>query len=135
MLMCLLRSNSGTITTLVRLKIVNQAGYSSREFCLWSEQADHQPAGFGHAEQIARLHPNTRLEKSQHGILVGLESWNAQHGVPTGLHIQSADSGEPGKLAIEFSQIRANPLLNLALNQFSSFEPGREGALHGRIHR
>src|ERR1039458_10030569 len=94
----------------------NQSGYSYAELLFRTEQARHQPARVGHAEEVTRMDPDPAFQERQYGLLIRFERRNAQHRVPAALHFEPLNRWQPSQLPVQLGQVGSHTLPNLPLN-------------------
>ena len=104
------------------------------EIGLAAQQTDHQPAGLRHAEEMARMHPDTLIEKFSDRPFIGLKRGNPQHRIPAPFHLQPPHRRLLAQLPIKFPEIGVDSIPNLALQKVTARQPSRKRPLHGSIH-
>ena len=80
------------------------------------------------------MHPDTRIQESQHGFLIGSEGRNAQDGVPATLGLEAVRHWQRGKLAIELGKVCGGAGADLVLDGMPARKPVGQRLLDRRIH-
>src|SRR5579871_3745219 len=118
----------------MRFQVVNEGCYASDKLGAGSNQAQDQPAGFRHAEEVAGMDPDAAVEQLADGLLVGLERGYAEDGVPAAFDFEALRGGYGGELAVELGEVSGGAGFDLLLDRAAACEPGGQRILDGGVH-